>query len=180
MSNRVLSLTAAAVVAASVASYTSATAAPVVDALAIKNAAAINVEQVQWRGFGWGFGAGLLGGAIIGGALARPYYYGPGPYYYGPAGTLLLRDRPPLPMPRRHPDQGPVVRSLIAARDTGPTIRQPARSLAMMAYAIPAHKPRHVRIEIERAASRPFLLVQKCNRRERGLERLSTTAPAAE
>jgi len=35
------------------------------------------------RGFGPGFAAGVLGGAIVGGALARPYYYGPG-YAYGP------------------------------------------------------------------------------------------------
>jgi hypothetical protein len=43
-----------------------------------------------WRG-GWGpgIGLGILGGAIIGGAIAsqNPYYYGPGyapGYYYGP------------------------------------------------------------------------------------------------
>jgi len=44
-----------------------------------------------WRG-GWGWGpgiaAGLLGGAIVGGAIAstaNPYgYYGPGYGYYGP------------------------------------------------------------------------------------------------
>ena len=41
-----------------------------------------------WRG-GWGPGvaAGLLGGAIIGGAIASnpyPYGYGYGPGYYGP------------------------------------------------------------------------------------------------
>ena len=37
------------------------------------------------RGWGPGLAAGILGGAIIGGAIAsRPYYYGPG-YYYGPA-----------------------------------------------------------------------------------------------
>ena len=36
------------------------------------------------RGFGTGFAAGVLGGAIVGGALARPYYYGPGYGYYGP------------------------------------------------------------------------------------------------
>ena len=40
-----------------------------------------------WRGW-WGPGvaAGLIGGAIVGGAIASsPYYYGPGPrYYYGP------------------------------------------------------------------------------------------------
>jgi hypothetical protein len=35
-------------------------------------------------GWGWGaVGAGLVAGAIIGGALSAPYYgYGPGPYYY--------------------------------------------------------------------------------------------------
>jgi hypothetical protein len=45
-----------------------------------------------WRGgWGWGpgIGLGILGGAIIGGAIAssNPYYYGPGygpGYYYGP------------------------------------------------------------------------------------------------
>ena len=39
-----------------------------------------------WRG-GWGPGlaAGIVGGAIIGGAIASsPYYYGPGYYYGGP------------------------------------------------------------------------------------------------
>ncbi|MGA9003006.1 MAG: BA14K family protein, partial [Pseudolabrys sp.] len=43
--------------------------------------------------WGWGFGGGLAAGALIGGALAAPYYYGgyypyaqpyyaPGPGYY--------------------------------------------------------------------------------------------------
>ena len=41
------------------------------------------------RGLGVGIAAGLLGGAIVGGAIASsPYYYGPGygygPGYYGP------------------------------------------------------------------------------------------------
>lgn len=100
MSKRVLTLTAAAVFAASLASPPNvASATPVADALAIKNAAPASVETVRWggrgwggRGWGWGVGAGLLGGAIIGGALAAPYYYGYGPYYgpgyapyYGPA-----------------------------------------------------------------------------------------------
>ena len=40
---------------------------------------------MQWRGGGWGFGAAVLGGAIIGGMLAAPYAYGPGPYYGPPA-----------------------------------------------------------------------------------------------
>ena len=40
---------------------------------------------LAWRG-GWGPGlaAGLIGGAIVGGAIASsPYYYGPGYGYYG-------------------------------------------------------------------------------------------------
>lgn len=82
-----------------------ASATPVVDALAFKNAAPTNMVTVQWHGHGyhgggyyghghyghgyygpgWGVGAGLLGGAIIGGLLAAPRYYGPPPgYYYGP------------------------------------------------------------------------------------------------
>jgi hypothetical protein len=40
-----------------------------------------------YGGYGWGgVGAGLLAGALIGGALAAPYYYGPGPYAYEPGG----------------------------------------------------------------------------------------------
>ncbi|MGD0027238.1 MAG: BA14K family protein [Xanthobacteraceae bacterium] len=60
-----------------------ASAMPVGNPLVIKNAAPADIETVRWRGrgAGWGFGAGLLGGAIIGGILAAPYYYGPGPYY---------------------------------------------------------------------------------------------------
>lgn len=36
-------------------------------------------------GPGIGLGIGLAAGALIGGALAAPYYYGPAPYYYAPA-----------------------------------------------------------------------------------------------
>jgi hypothetical protein len=69
-----------------------ASAMPVADALAIKNAAGTDIEMVWGRGFGRGFGAGFLGGAIVGGALAAPYYryggygypyYGGYPYYRG-------------------------------------------------------------------------------------------------
>jgi hypothetical protein len=66
-----------------------APAMPLSAALALKNAAPATVETVQWRRWGWGLGAGFVAGAIIGGALANPYYgygpyYYPGPYYYGP------------------------------------------------------------------------------------------------
>lgn len=95
MSKRMLSPSVAAMVVAGVAAGANiASAMPVADALAIKNAAPAGVEAVRWGGRGWGrrgvglgLGAGLLGGAIIGGALAAPYYYG-APYYppayYGP------------------------------------------------------------------------------------------------
>jgi BA14K-like protein len=98
MANYVSRLVATTVFAAglsSVATVTSAT--PVADALAIKNAVPASVDTVQWRrgwggggwggrrGWGWGgVGAGFVAGAIIGGALASPYYYGYGPYYPRP------------------------------------------------------------------------------------------------
>ena len=33
---------------------------------------------------GWAYGGAFLGGAIVGGLLARPYYYAPPPVYYAP------------------------------------------------------------------------------------------------
>ena len=77
---------AAAVAAAAIAASAGGAAAlPLADGAAIRNAAPANVEPVRWGhgGFGWGVGAGLATGAIIGGALVAPRYYGPGPYYYG-------------------------------------------------------------------------------------------------
>ena len=107
MTNRLPILAAVAVLAISLAPLaTAASAAPITDALAIKNAVPTNIETVQgrgrtggrtggWRGGGgrswhggrgrgWGGGVvpGIIGGAIIGGMLAGPRYYGPGPYYY--------------------------------------------------------------------------------------------------
>jgi hypothetical protein len=83
MSKRMLTMSVAAMLAAGVATASNvASATPFADALAIRKAAGTDVEMVWGRGFGWGFGAGFLGGAILGGALAAPYY---GPYYYGPA-----------------------------------------------------------------------------------------------
>ena len=38
-----------------------------------------------WGGAGIGLGIGLAAGALIGGALAAPHYYGAAPYYYGAA-----------------------------------------------------------------------------------------------
>jgi hypothetical protein len=75
-----------------------AAAAPVADALAIRSTVPTAVDTVQWRGWGWGLGTGLIAGAIVGSALTAPYYYGygpypyyaapPGPVYYGPAAPV--------------------------------------------------------------------------------------------
>ena len=98
MSKTIAKLATAALIAIVVPLYAGvASAAPVSGALAIKNAATSNIENVRyygwrgggygWHGGGWGWGgvgAGLAAGAIIGGVLAAPYYYGGGPYYaYG-------------------------------------------------------------------------------------------------
>jgi hypothetical protein len=46
---------------------------------------AVGTPAHAQRGVAAGVAAGIIGGAIVGGALASPYYYGPGPgYYYGP------------------------------------------------------------------------------------------------
>jgi hypothetical protein len=50
--------------------------------LAVSAVAAPPPAHAQ-RGFGAGLAAGVIGGAIVGGALAAPRYYAPG-YYYGP------------------------------------------------------------------------------------------------
>lgn len=98
MTNSKRILAAALVCAVSIPSLTNvASAMPIGNALALKNAAPAAVETVQWRrgwygggwrrgggGWGWGAaGAGLVAGAIIGSALTAPYY-GYGPYYAPP------------------------------------------------------------------------------------------------
>jgi hypothetical protein len=58
-------------------------AAAAVATLAISSIAAPAPAHAQ-RGLGAGIAAGVIGGAIVGGALAAPRYYGPGYGYYGP------------------------------------------------------------------------------------------------
>jgi len=65
-----------------------AVAAGVVSAAIL--AATPTTADAGWRGGGWGWGpgiaAGLVGGAIIGGAIANSRYYAPPPgYAYYPA-----------------------------------------------------------------------------------------------
>ena len=61
------------------------TALAAVATMAVAAVAVPQQAQARWHGrhFGPGIIGGLAAGAIIGGALAAPYYYGDGPYYYG-------------------------------------------------------------------------------------------------
>ena len=122
MLNPLRKLVLAASLGAGIASFASvASALPVLDALAIRNAAPPTVEEVQWRGgWGWGWGApvaaGVVAGALIGGALAAPYYgygpyypgpYYPGPYYPGPAPAYYGYPPPPPGYPPPTPGYPP-------------------------------------------------------------------------
>jgi hypothetical protein len=86
MSNANRLLAAALVAGAGIAMLANpVSATPAAPGVALQQAAPSHVETVRWgggRGWGWGVGGGFVAGAIIGGALAAPYYYGPG-YYYG-------------------------------------------------------------------------------------------------
>jgi hypothetical protein len=98
MKNRLPTLAAAALFAMSMVPFANNASAMPADALALKNAAPTDIETVRWRGRGgrgWGPGiaAGLLGGAIIGGLLAAPYYGYDDPYYAYEPGPLRLRPR---------------------------------------------------------------------------------------
>jgi BA14K-like protein len=91
MTHGVAKLSSIVLIAATTA--TTAVAAPVDAAQALRGAIPTALESVRWGGWGggWWWGApaaGFVAGALIGGALAAPYYdygYGPGPYYGYPA-----------------------------------------------------------------------------------------------
>lgn len=73
-----------------------ALAAPMSTAPAIESSVPSNAVEIRWRRrWGWGAGAGIVGGVIIGRALTAPYYYGPyypRSYYYYP-GPAYYPDR---------------------------------------------------------------------------------------
>jgi hypothetical protein len=67
-----------------------ARAAPMSAVPAIETTSPHAIKIGSRRGWGWGVGAGVVGGVIIGRALTRPYYYDPYyprvyDYYAGPA-----------------------------------------------------------------------------------------------
>lgn len=92
--NKVLAIGTAAVIAVSASSY--AVAAPIGSGqLALKSAVAGDVVEVSKRGRrNTAIGLGVLGGLVLGGALAQGHYYAPSPYYYA---TPV----PPPPPPQR-------------------------------------------------------------------------------
>jgi hypothetical protein len=79
MSNSLRAFAASALLVASMTGCIgAASAAPAFDRLAINNASPTTIESVQWRGWGWGapVAGGIVAGALLGSALAAPYYYG--------------------------------------------------------------------------------------------------------
>ena len=85
MSIRVCVLTTALLVAASISLISkSASATTIPGAMAIQGVPSGYVYDVGWRrGRGLGVGAGIVGGVVIGRALAAPYYDAPyDPYLY--------------------------------------------------------------------------------------------------
>jgi BA14K-like protein len=88
--------TAAALVASTTAGMVAhAAAAPIGQPLAPLARVSSLTEQVYWRGWGGGaFLGGLAAGALIGGAIAAPYYSGY-PYYYGPGYPVAPAYAPP-------------------------------------------------------------------------------------
>jgi hypothetical protein len=88
MSSSLKSFAVSTLLAATMTGYTGAASAlPAIDRLAINNASPSSIERVGW-GWGWGWGwapaavaGGVVAGALVGSALAAPYYR-PWPYYY--------------------------------------------------------------------------------------------------
>ena len=148
MANPLTKLVAAMVLIAGTSSLaTVASAIPLANGLAIKNATPASAETVQWRrgwgyrgGWGWGgVGAGFVAGAVIGGALASPSTAMTPtttpvltPSLRAPAFTA--RRVPPTPFPLRRLRE---MRSRTACSGSSPTTPEAGLISATMAPGIP-------------------------------------------
>ena len=102
---------ATALVAGSIPLFAgAATAAPLNQSMALKNAEVSAVEQVQFRRRGWRSGrwigpavGGFAAGVAIG-ALANPGYYGDGYYAYGAAPGVVVTEPGYVRSPRGYRD----------------------------------------------------------------------------
>ena len=153
MANRLMKVVATIVFVAGTSSLaTVASATPVANGFAIKNAVPASVEIVQWRrgwgGGGWGYrrgwgwggvGAGLVAGAVIGSALASPYYgydpyYYPGPYVAPPGPVMYGAPVPLMPLLSL---PLPKMQLRTACSGSNPTTPEAGHISATMALAIP-------------------------------------------
>ena len=85
--------------ATSVSALVSAQAMPIAAPSALEHAKTTAIEQVAWRGRGWGgWGPAFAAGAVVGGAIAatQPWYgydyYGPGYGYTAPGYAYTAPD----------------------------------------------------------------------------------------
>jgi len=121
MSNPKRLLATALLAGASIAMMApTASALPAAPGVALQNAVPSQIQTVRWgRGWGWGVGGGFVAGAIIGSALAAPYYYGPGPYYYG-GGPYYYGPGPYYPAPAPGYYDGPAAPAYYGGGPAGP------------------------------------------------------------
>ena len=155
-------LLAAALTVGAAAFTAPAGAAPIAAPSSLQQAAAPSIETVQWRrgwrGRGWGWGPGIVAGAIVGGAIAAatqpwnygyydgyayPGYYGYAPGYayapgYPPPATPMHPDpaTPMHPDPATPPATAAATTSPIASSASAPTTRRRAPIWATTASAI--------------------------------------------
>jgi hypothetical protein len=153
MTHSLKSFALSSVLVANLVGYAgTASALPAIDRLAIKNASPSMIESVQWR-WGWGWAApavaaGVVTGAVVGSALARPYYYGPGPYY------------PYYPLRQ----QAITLRAIMAPR---PAEARSPTAAAASGHTTPGQEPISGQMETVTRAPKPLKIIGATTRHDR-------------